>query len=152
MKKRSFVFTLAIGLLVLFTLFSSIFTILPHQETCEHATCECCVELETMQHNLSALLQEHETCEEKACNTCVFIKEQLIILQEKQETGHVCHEKACDFCVREAIGRRLRMTACALAVFAVVYAIFYTAHYVVSDGKWKIQAFSLFSLKVRLNN
>ena len=151
MKRRSFVYAIVTVLLLMVTLFSVAATFTSHQETCEHTTCETCVETVMAQENIVELLQTQSLCEETACETCVLLQEQLVVLQE-QETHHACHEQACDFCLRASIGKSLRTIVVLLSSFALLYAVCSVIKIITHEQKYTISTFSLLSLKVRLNN
>ena len=151
MKRRSFIHIIVTVLLLFATLFSVAFTFTSHKDACEHTTCEACVEVVIAQENIAELLQTHNLCEETACETCILLQEQLVILQE-QATHHACHEQACDFCLRASIGKSLRTLVAFLAVFAISCVTYCTAKLIFHEQKYATSAYSLLSLKVRLNN
>jgi hypothetical protein len=101
---------------------------------------------------INIALEEHEECTAKNCGVCIFIEKQIQSLEEKKNTEHSCHEVACDACVRMALGRHLRLFVCVLAIFAFVYATTQAICLIIKEKTPRNRAFTLFALKVRLND
>jgi len=152
MKKCSITYLLVIALLLFATFFSMSLTPV-HMDDCQHTVCEHCQEIVAVENEVNAMLEGHGECRETACETCVFIEKQIEQLEELKVTEHSCHEAICDTCARIILRMRLQLFACALvAIFALVCATKPTTSLIIKEKTPRDRAFTLFALKVRLND
>ena len=151
MKRRPLMYIL-VAILLLFATVFSVWLAPGHKEDCEHATvCEYCEEIEFTKNAINMALEEHGDCKEDNCNTCVFLVAQKERI-EKKAAEHTCHAVVCNVCARMALGERLRFAICLFAVLALVCVAWRVISLISKEKTLFIEAFTLSSLKVRLNN
>ena len=151
MKRRHSMYLLITVLLLIVTVFA-LFANTQHADICEHSTCDYCEEIVTTENAVNAALETHSECVEINCTTCVFIEKQIERLEKSKTAEHSCHAVVCDACARITLGKCLRTVFCTLAVFAVAYGLLRTVRLILKEKTPIERAFTLLTLKVRLNN
>jgi hypothetical protein len=139
-------------LLLLFATFFFMSLTPIHTDDCQHAVCEYCQEIVEVENVVNAALEEHSECLETVCETCVFIEKQIEQLGKLKATEHSCQEVICDVCARITLGMRLQLFVCVLTIFALVYATTRATSFIIKEKTLKDRAFTLFALRVRLND
>ena len=151
MKKCS-ITCLFVTVLFLFVTFFSMSLTPVHTDDCQHSVCEYCEEIVAVEKAVNVTLEEHSECMEIACETCIFIEKQIERLGELKTTEHSCHEVICDTCIRLAFGKCLQLFICVWLIFALGYFTTQTIHRSIKEKTPIERAFTLLTLKVRLND